>query len=76
MSMFDWRARIFAGEDGKIIDPAESFWWKRKGTIVECRDGVSQRAESGGAGRKKRGSGMERNSSSASEGKVDLMVEI
>jgi len=54
MSVFDWGARIFAGEDRKVVDPAEGFWWKRKGTIVECRDGVSQRAESGGAGRKKR----------------------
>lgn len=54
--MFDWCARIFAGEDGKIVNPAEGFGWKRKGTIVESRDGVSQRTKSGGAGREKGGS--------------------
>lgn len=56
MRVFNWRARIFAGDDGEIVDPAEGFWWKSKGTVMEGRDGVSQRAESGGAGRKKRGS--------------------
>lgn len=56
MRVFDWGARIFAGEDGKVVDPAKGFWWKSKGTIMEGRDGVSQRAESWGARRKKRGS--------------------
>jgi len=54
--VLNWGARIFPGEDGKVVDSAEGLWWKRKCTIVECRDGVSKRAESGGAGRKKRGS--------------------
>jgi hypothetical protein len=53
--LFNWGARIFPREDRKVVDSAEGLWWKRKGAIVECRDGVSKRAESGGAGRKKRG---------------------
>lgn len=56
MDVFDRGARIFPREDGEVVDPAEGLWWKRKGAIVECRNGVSKRAESGGAGREKRGS--------------------
>lgn len=56
VSEFNWGARIFPGKDRKVVDSAKGLWWQRKGTIVECRDGVSKRAESGGAGRKKRGS--------------------
>jgi hypothetical protein len=53
MRVFDWGARIFAGEDGKVVDPAKGFWWKGKGKIVEGR---AQGAETrgGGAGRRKR----------------------
>jgi hypothetical protein len=38
---------------GKVVDSAEGLWWKRKGMIVECRDGVLKRAESGGSGEEK-----------------------
>jgi hypothetical protein len=54
--VFNWGARIFPREDGKVVDSTEGLWRKGKGTIVECRDGVSKRTESGGAGRKKGGS--------------------
>jgi len=55
-SGFNWGARIFLGDDLKVVDSAKWLRWQRKGTIVKRRDGVSKRAENGGAGRKKRGS--------------------